>query len=185
MIWHLLLVLPLLISAARVPECHDAELKRWVANIADVTIEGVGKLDERGRLWPELWRNPSQAAGCLIGQLRVVDVAVLQPDEKSNRDALRTLWSLRALRYLTGGKDFCGPTAHAQELDETRRQFLTIRCGPRGEVSFFGVWMSRDIVYFAPTDAQERIIQQWITWYNADGLRYLYTPARSLDDWYF
>jgi hypothetical protein len=133
-----------------------------------------------------LWIDPAEAAACLIGNLRLVNVAVLRPEEKNDRRVeFRTLWFLRALRYLTGGKNFCGTTAHFGELNADQSQFLTIRCGPAPEVSFFGTWMSRDIVFFAPIDAQEQIIRQWINWYRKEGISYPYTPAKSIDDWYF
>ncbi len=176
MISALLWVLSFSTALAQVPQCADKQLQRVVAH-----IEEVRDVDELALLR----EKPSQAAACLIGQLRAVDATILHPNEiHRRRDDFRTLWSIRALRYLTGGKDFCGLTAHLDELDQDRRQFLTIRCGPGPEVSFFGVWMSRDTVYIAPKDAQLRIIQQWIQWYETEGVRYSYPPAKDVD-WYF
>jgi hypothetical protein len=172
----LLSVLWLATALTPVPECRDKQLQHFVARIEDV--RDVQEL-------AVLRKKPSEAAACLIHQLRVVDVTVLRPDERSRRpEDFRTIWSIRALRYLTGGKDFCAPTAHFDELDKDRQQFLTIRCGPGPDVSFFGVWMSRDVIYVAPEDAQEKIIQQWLNWYETEGIRYSYPPTRDVD-WYF
>jgi hypothetical protein len=79
--------------------------------------------------------------------------------------------------------DFCAPTADLEQVDADRRQFLTKRC-TAPEVSFFGVWMSRDRVYVAPKDAQERIVRQWTDWYRTEGGRFAYPPAKD-GDWYF
>lgn len=171
-------VLSFAAALTAVPECRDDQLQQFVAR-----IEEVQDLEELA----VLRKKPSEAVACLIRQLRVVNVTVLRPEDKSRRpDDFRTIWSIRALRYLTGGEDFCAPTAHFNHLDKDRQHFLTLRCGPGSEVSFFGVWMSRDIIYVAPKDAQKAIIRKWIGWYQAEGTqRESYAPVRSLDDWYF
>ena len=105
------------------------------------------------------------------------------PKERCHDNTSSYLWC-GVLRYLTGGKEFCGPTTQFDELDQDQRQFLTVRCGPGSEVSFFGVWMSRDLIYVAPKDAQEALIQEWIKWYKTEGIYHEYSPARDVD-WYF
>lgn len=178
MTWWLASVLWLSLAPAGMPTCGDEQLQRFVAHIEDA--RGVEDLER-------LRENPVVAAACLIAQLRPVDATVLSPEDESSRRAdFRIVWSIRALRYLTGGKDFCAPTAHFDELDQRPRYFLTMRCGSGSEVSFFGVWMSRDLIYVAPKDAQKAIIRKWIGWYQAEGTqRESYAPVRSLDDWYF
>lgn len=51
-------------------------------------------------------------------------------------------------------------------------------------MAFFGVWMSRDVIYVAPKDALEGIIERWRTWLQAGGARYPY-PLGDDMEWYF
>jgi hypothetical protein len=89
------------------------------------------------------------------------------------------VWCIRALRSLTG-QDFAAPTR--LKLTAEEKQFL--RPDDRGNVVFFGTWMSRDSIWVAPADAQAAIIAQWREWYKKQGQthKYLYDEAF---DWYF
>jgi hypothetical protein len=170
-----LLLLMLSSTAANGSHCRDEQVKQFV--------ERIGEIRSTEEL-ATLRKKPSDAVACLIDVLRVVDATSLRPEEKaSRRDDFRVVWAIRALRYLTG-KEFCGAAAHFDALEEDRRQFLTIKCGPGAVVSFFGVWMSRDVVYLAPREAQEEIIQEWIRWYETQGSTYSY-PVANDADWYF
>ncbi len=169
------LVLVNSIAYAELPECRDESVRAFVEQIEDVR-----DLDSLAFLTAK----PRDSAACLIRQLRVVDASILKPEDAHARPSdFRVVWTVRALRYVTGGLDFCASTAHEDQLDDQHRQFLRVRC-PSPDVSFFGVWMSRDVTFLAPRDAQESIIHKWVQWYEKNGDTYAYRPATS-GDWYF
>jgi hypothetical protein len=138
-----------------------------------------------------LMSAPSEAAGLLVDELRVIEpvpefVSPLQVvDSEANRAALHVVWCLRALRYITGGLDFRAPTTHQFGSEERFREQWLRKGSFDSTVSFFGTRMSTDTVYIAPTDAQEQIIQKWRTWCKEDGANYQFRAAKELEDWYF
>jgi hypothetical protein len=90
------------------------------------------------------------------------------------------LWLIRALRYVTGGLDFCAASEHtfgSSEEEEHREYWLTFH--HKGCLTFFGYWMSRDRSYIAPEDAQRDIIDQWRRWYGTFGATYRYKPHQN------
>jgi hypothetical protein len=53
-------------------------------------------------------------------------------------------------------------------------------------VRFFGTWMSRDLTWVAPQDAQIRIIDKWRRWLSEHGSTFKYVKRDdAVDDWYF
>lgn len=167
----------LVISSPVMSECGDSRIRDIVAQIENATTSDLDKL---------VSTNPMEAAGCLVGQLHVVERTSLSPQEFDKQArALRVVWSIRALRYITGGKDV---VAHLSpelilKLDAKRKEFLTDRRSDA--IPFFAVWMSRDIIYFAPRQAQEDIIAVWHRWYQTEGTTFEYRRATSMEDWYF
>lgn len=154
--------------------CTDGHLRAYCENVGEVS--GAEDLDH-------LLERPAEAAACLIKQLHIVRRPVLKPDDRGRlKDDFRVIWSLRALRYITHGKNFVASPGSAR-LGAKRQQFLTKRS--KEEVPFFAVWMSRDIIYVAPEAAQRSIIDQWKRWYEVEGHVYDYRKATSYDDWYF
>jgi hypothetical protein len=90
------------------------------------------------------------------------------------------LWLIRALRYVTGGLDFCAETKHAfgsSEEEKNRQYWLTFH--HKECLAFFGYWMSRDRTYIAPEDVQKDIIDQWRHWYAKFGATYEYKPLQN------
>jgi hypothetical protein len=133
----------------------------------------------------ELLADPIDAACNLVAGLHSVDVRFIPgfkpPDDP---DALRVVWRLRALRLLTGCLDFRAPTKeNPTHPDDAGRQFLEAQ-GP-DRIPFFATWMSRDRVFLAPLDTQRAIVEQWRSWYAANGPSYAYRACGSVDDWYF
>jgi len=132
-----------------------------------------------------LAKEPAKSAGLLISELRVVDRAMTRP-EKERSDTEHVLWSVRALRFITGGKDFCSSTKYQfgkSELEQNRKYFLTLKnhdCLP-----FFALWPSRGIDYIAPPDVQTKIISRWKSWYETEGRTYRYRPLVNPrpEDW--
>ncbi len=139
-----------------------------------------------------LAQNPAQAARLLVKELRPVGAAhIVREDFRKPKyaDAMHVIWCLRALRCLTGGKDFRAPTTHrfgSSEVEQNRKQFLGL--DEYSTVKFFGTWMSRDSIFIAPQDAQRGIIAQWRRWFENEGETFDYPRlGKDLNDdaWYF
>lgn len=134
-------------------------------------IHGLGAEDNEQRL-KVLAEHPVRSAELLTGLLR--------PTRRGKyRQHPRVVWHIRALRFLTG-LDFKARTDGRLTADE--KNFLIAE---QRRVKFFGTWMSRDIVFVAPRDAQVRIIRQWRAWFARNGKTHTYVGAPPLDDWYF
>lgn len=132
-----------------------------------------------------LERDPPVSACYLIRELRVVvETEITALDQEKHAAAMRVIWSIRALRYLTGGLDFKGRTKYEFKETESERTYFLTRAGEE-ELPFFAVWMSRDTVYIAPPDAQGEIIEKWNRWYSERGETFRYNPSKSIDEWYF
>ena len=99
--------------------------------------------------------------------------------------AQNVVYRIRALRYLTS-TDFIAETSHRfgkSPAQASRRQelFGSPRCKGKG-IPFFGEWMSRGIVYLAPIDTQQRIIDQWREWARSPNRKI--KVAQDLNDWW-
>lgn len=124
-----------------------------------------------------LAKSPAESAGLLVSQL-----SVLQHPERTivgngTTRQNHALWIILALRYITGGMDFCAPTkwkfsnAYEQQIRKYWLYFYNKSC-----VIFFSDWPSRGRTYVAPLDAQEAIIRAWREWYARQGKTYRYKP---------
>ena len=137
----------------------------------------------------QLRRDPHLAVRLLVSQLKPVDeVKILAWEQEKHADAMKVVWSIRALRFLTR-RDFLSETDYRfgdSETEDTRNQMLHHHTGAKNRVSFFGVWMSRDSIYFAPVDAQEKIITKWKEWLRSHGDTFV-MPAEEpgYSKWYF
>jgi hypothetical protein len=133
-----------------------------------------------------LANNPIEFAGLLINELAIVpENKILAGDQSANKKAMHIIWCIRALRSMTG-LDFTAPTGNrfSKRVDEQTRNDLLKRPAS-DDVRFFAVWMSRDSIYVAPADAQEKIIKRWKEWYARNGQSHRYTTNSPLSDWYF
>ena len=126
-----------------------------------------------------LSETPKASVAALIAGLHTI------PDSEAfskadSPEMEHVLWLIRALRYTTGGLDFCAQSTHAfgNSEDEKKRQYwLAFHHGKC--LTFFGYWMSRDRTYIAPEDVQKNIIDQWRQWYAAFGATYAYKPLQD------
>lgn len=163
------------------------------SNIIQI-VQGLGRDDNRQHLrcvedLKELAQSPVAAMDLLIRELKPVDLIRL--DYEGNNPASITegrhvMWCLRAIYFLTGEK-FCATTQYKfkdSELDQNRVGLIYDYDQPR-KVRFFVEWMSRGTVYFAPTDAQIKIISQWRSWFERQGKTHPYRKDAKLNDWYF
>jgi hypothetical protein len=126
----------------------------------------------------ELAKTPAVSAKLLIADLHTI------PDSKHAAKAAayrteHTIWEIRALRFMTGGKDFCVASHHVfgnSEEEQNRKYWLTFDhpdC-----LAFFSLWPSHGREYIAPVDAQRSIISEWKKWYQSVGEKFAY---HSLD----
>ncbi len=96
-----------------------------------------------------LSESPAPSVEALIKELHVI------PDRRllggQNPFLVEhVLWCIRALRFITGGKDFCAPTSHVfgtSELEQNRKYWLQFSYGSC--LAFFSMWPSRGSTYIA------------------------------------
>jgi hypothetical protein len=152
---------------------NPSEISKWVSNLGPKTA--LSDLTQ-------FRKDPHLAVHLLVAQLTpVTEVRICPIDKEKHTNAMKVLWSIRALRYLTG-QDFTAETKHQfgyDDIDDQRNQMLHHLSGDKDQVTFFGVWMSRDCVYFAPLDAQNKIIEKWKEWLKENGDNFI--PVEGSD----
>jgi hypothetical protein len=148
----------------------DAEIKTAIAKLGEDTDQkGFAKFEV-------LYRNPRRSAELLIASLQPV-----RRDQYQSGRHPQVVWSIRALRSITG-LNFRASTR--ADMTEDEAHFLG-RDPRTDEVDFFGTWMSRDRVWLAPLDAQSAIIKKWREWFEKNGQTFTYVNDRNFDHWYF
>jgi hypothetical protein len=116
-----------------------------------------------------LCKCPKESVPLLIKELHPISVArILNWEKKPNAE--HVLWCIRALRFITGGKDFCAPTRYrfGKGVVETRRKAFLHHRDPHC-LPFFVLWSSYCSHYIAPLDTQKAIIKKWKEWYEKEG----------------
>jgi hypothetical protein len=162
------LALLILFPVVSYGQAESREVDALIVN----TIRHLGERDVK-QDFEVFSRHPARSAELLINQLR--------PARRGKyRNHPKVVRQIRALRFLTG-LDFKARTI--QPLTDDEKQFL--EQDDVGRVKFFGTWMSRDVVFVGPRDAQRRIIKQWKDWFMKNGKTHKYSNDTSLDDWYF
>jgi hypothetical protein len=164
------------VVAARGDIVRDCDDMLWiVSNLTD------GDAFEELLTMHDCW---SHLIPVLISQLKPVDELVIRSSYCDKyKNALNVVWSIRALRYITG-VDFYGTALSFDYDDEIRGDLLT-KNGDLNKTPFFATWMSRDYIYFSDMHVQEQIIKKWK---NAlkEGIQVRSaSQKRSIDDWYF
>ena len=123
--------------------------------------------------------TPQLSARLLVQELHpVTDARLLAAERKPETE--HVLSCIRALRYITGGLDFCGKTSHhfgASELEKDRKYWLYFK--NKSCVAFFAMWPSRGCEYIAPEDAQNEIIGKWRNWFAKQGASFDYKPLHD------
>jgi hypothetical protein len=146
---------------------------------AQIKKLGSGSGEDVDVIVKDLAKTPQLSAELLIQELHPVEDARVFP--YISRPATEHLLDcIRALRFVTGGKDFCGKTNHhfgKSELEQNRKYWLYHKdntCVP-----FFATWPSRGSDYIAPVDAQKEIIKQWKDWFAREGRTFFYKPFQN------
>ena len=153
-----------------------------VASILKALGEGTSEIVQI----QALAKSPDESIPLLINELHVVPSRSLLNGQHPFK-VEHVLWCVRALRFMTGGRDFCAPTSHvfgSSEVEQNRKYWLEFRYRASC-LTFFAIWPSRISTYIAPVDAQRRIIQQWREWYRNEGRKTSYTPFKDPkpEDW--
>lgn len=145
---------------------------------AEVKKLGMGESDNV-QIVKHLSTTPQLSTRLLLEELNTVTNARLLATE-NKPETEHVLWCIRALRYITGGLDFCGKTSHpfgTSELEKNRECWLHFKsksCAP-----FFAVWPERGSEYIAPEDAQNEIISKWRNWFAKQGASFDYKPLHD------
>jgi hypothetical protein len=148
-------------------------------------VKSLGRGQDDLKIVETLAKTPTISTELLIGELHPIPEARILNGQKEP-EAEHVLWCIRALRYITGGKDFCARTGHkfgSSDEEQNRKYWIYFRhetCA-----SFFAMWPSRASEYIAPEDAQVSIIQQWKDWLAKEGASFDYKPMRNPkpEDW--
>lgn len=153
---------------ARRAKAGDAEIRAAIADLGSRSLS---------RSFEVFYSNPQESTRILIGELKATKRGHYLTGQHPH-----AVWIVRALRSLTG-LDFQARTEEDLSADESH--FLALNAKRKGELEFFGTWMSRDSVWVAPKDAQLEIIREWKEWYARYGRSYKYVNDHNVDDWYF
>lgn len=101
----------------------------------------------------------------LVRNLKATDITEEKLSSAAKPGALKLVWTVAALRYISG-QDFRSP--HASNSSPVGRQMLRSG-GPGGKI--FGVWASRELVYFNSVTTQRSIISKWVRFSRTGGCR--------------
>lgn len=160
---------------------------RGVAQQGGSVADYVQRLGSRGNNnfsdVKKLSETPETSTRLLVGALHPIpEVRILASQDLPSAE--HVLWTIRALRYITGGKEFCAATKHKfgdSQMDQHRRYWLYF--GHHNCVSFFAMWPSRGTEYIAPEDAQREIISKWRNWFATYGTSFHYEPLHNPKPW--
>jgi hypothetical protein len=156
-------------TASAQDSANDGQIKAAIAKLSDNTDKkGFVKFDV-------LYKNPRRSAELLVASLKPIPRGQYLTGKHP-----QVVWNIRALRSITG-LNFRAKTKH--DLAEDEAHFLDEN--DKGEVLFFGTWMSRDRVWVAPMDAQFAIINKWRNWLKNGGKTFVPVNDRNFDHWYF
>jgi len=191
------MVVPFVLLAALVNVSARAPLQCGTNARVAHAIAGLGQHDLASHDRLAILASAPVVAACqLIRSLHVVDdTHIAGYEQDKHAKAMRVIWALRALRYLTDCQDFRAPTVeNPAEWDELRRDWLlrdnagapVKNWNREDSIRFFATWMSRDSVFIAPRDVQEKVIARWLQWYVDVGSHgFQFKTCESVDRWYF
>ncbi len=154
-------------------------------SVVSKEVQSLGRGQDNSRTVESLAQTPQLSTKLLIGELRPIrESRILNGQEKP--DAEHVLWCVRALRYVTGGKDFCAKTSHtfgSSEEERNRKYWIFSRY--KTCASFFAMWPSRSSEYIAPEDTQISIIGKWKDWFEKEGSEFNYKRLQNPrpEDW--
>lgn len=159
-----MMLLPVLISvqAFGQSDLTDAVVARF----------GTGSITDIRKDYSLLAKDPVKALELLSKHLEPIsEERYVMADDQTPKAPTpkpeKMIWRLRALSSLTG-KTFTARTAYrfkGRGDDSVRHSILTSKTERYSQdVAFYGFRMSVGVYYFAPHDAQEKIIRAWLEW---------------------
>ena len=125
--------------------------------------------------------TPRESAIALVDALQEVNPVEGYESEMPVHDQA-VIQKIRALRYVTGGLDFCSTAGNLNNLrtelePELRSYWLRFR--HRDCAAFFAIWPSRDMIFVAPAEAQREIIAKWREWAETEAASYSFKPLSN------
>lgn len=132
----------------------------------------------------EMKLHPKEYVKLLVEQLSITSNTdkITFSNTNERKDDLRIIWSIRALRYLTGIQ-FSAPINTEASTEKKKFQFLLKR-NEQG-LKFFGVKMSTETIYLAPIDTQFEIIKNWYSWSCKNLDTHSFPDEVDINEWYF
>ena len=132
-------------------------------------IASLGNSSTDEKVVSQIAKKPADSIPLLIRQLQTVSLTHERQDQ-NDFSTEHVLWTIRTLRYISGGKDFCATTKYAMgasrsygpRFGEDRRYWLDPE--KTGCLKFFALWPSHGSTFIAPPDVQVSIIKQWTDW---------------------
>ena len=157
-------ILAIAVLAAVAYSGTPAGVHRASAMEQDVTRLGMPGNDDFADV-KRLAQTPAASAAVLVKQLHVLEHPERTITGEASSPVEHVLFSLLALRYVTGGMDFCARTkwTPGRSYEEGVRKYW-LHFYRKSCVIFFADWPSRARTYIAPVDAQRAIINAWRQW---------------------
>lgn len=165
---------------------HRSEVAKIVNSLGNSKNENQD-FKNNARLLQQLKPHSKIAVEILLEELKPVTMVKLDDPKNGsneNKEARHMVLCFRALYYLTGQKMLASSSYKLTDSEyDINRSGLAVK--NNGKWAFFTEWMSRGTIYFAPMDAQQKIIQDWKTWASKNLQTYNFPENVAFDDWYF
>lgn len=172
--------------------CEDDYITRTEVKYIGV----VCQVGDPEALFRSLAQKPQKAICALVKQLNSTREQEVAPQDWERKIQAKTqVWRIRALRFLTCGLDFTATIPYRPNTKKDPEDYWywvggegtwKMKPGAPVEASFFHTWMSRDIDFIAPVEAQKDIIRQWREWLVTNGTNTGCTPdPKDYNQWYF
>ena len=175
--YWMVLIACIFLSSCAVPRKSEP-VTQIEAKIKKLGADNQGDIE----IIKSLATNRQLAIKLLLRELHVIPEEKLLPSEfAKHQNSMHVIWCLRAMRYLTG-KKFLSRTTTPLKKGTLRQQFLYVKDSKK--IPFFSTWMSRDIIYVAPKDAQTTIIKNWNNYITSLNNQSKFEQI-ELNDWYF
>lgn len=116
-------------------------------------VRGLGPQSDVRSL-ERIAQHGCRAVPLLVANLRPVNLRKATLSSTDVR-AMKLVWSIAALRYVTGQEFRSNILSNSDPVG----QKMLSRGGSGGKI--YGVWMSREIVYFNSVKAQREVIAKW------------------------
>lgn len=178
-----MLILSLVSSALYAAENED--LVRIVKNIGK-TIGYETDTKKQAEEFYVLSKNRLAAIRQLLNELKPVNESIILTDASAkNTEGLHVVWSIRALRFLSGCMFFTEKAEEDRFTTDDQIRTMLLMQKKDNEYSFFAGSAGRDKIYIAPMYVQKAIIRKWQNWFNKKDDKFDTINCRDINIWYF